>query len=270
MKNLKITVLPSLIIILVSNFALAEAFKTPMVPDGEVRHYKVYYEGLDISKMKGKSLSERIMINEAAKHFNGYYFWKGTGQDRHLEYHRRQVLNNGNKTFYRIAFMPGEKLIMDSVEEIVTLPGGEEIRHQKYQVNHPFFEFPDDIMHPYVIETAFRGMPLEVGYERRFFVWINPQSLAPMSVKVEKIETIEAEAGTYECYKLIMKPQLDELAGSIAGRILSGLIPDYTFWLSTTPPHTYVRYAGPLGEGNTMNAPTEIHEMVSISIEAGK
>ncbi len=257
--------LMGLVIFFLSFTALAETFKVPDIPKRESASYRVYYKDFEISELNERSLNEQILIGEAPREFEGTFYWLGDGQTRHLEYAREEILQNGTLASYHFVFKPGPELILEYFEKTVTMPGNKQLRYEKYDTSHPVFKLPRGTLHPYIIEAGFRGMPLEPGYKKDFYIWLAPKSIMRMQVKVEGIEDVKTKAGTFKCYRLEMSPNLDDYVGSFAGRIIKVIIPDYTFWMDSEEPHTLIKYSGPLGEVNALGAPIEVREVVSVS-----
>jgi hypothetical protein len=79
-----------------------------------------------------------------------------------------------------------------------------------------------------------------------------------------EIETVTVPAGTFQCYKARLEPDLEQILGkwSWAAPLISRFVPDFFFWMDTQPPHTMVRFEGKFGPvGGT---PTQAYELITI------
>lgn len=251
-------------IVMLSFCAHAGSIGVPAIPDGETRSYRVYYENLGNPKKK-RPLYRRVQLKEAPERIESSYHWVGGGKDKHLEFHRQDILKGGARTDYKFVFKPGKELVLGHFERTLTIAGGDKLRDEMYNVSHPVQKYPDQLFHPYVLETAYRGMELEPGQEKDLYIWAAPKNIVRITVKADKIETVKTKAGEFECLRMEMTPNLDDFLGEIAGPIFASLLPDYVFWMSTSAPHVLVKFRGPLEDMNALTAPIQIYELVSLT-----
>jgi hypothetical protein len=59
-----------------------------------------------------------------------------------------------------------------------------------------------------------------------------------------------------------------EYVGAL-GKLIQPIVPRYTWWLEAEGSHSQVRYRGPLGQVNVINAPVEVHELMKTKVPGG-
>lgn len=235
--------------------------ETPDLKDGETRVLKVSvsYDG----KM---SREQTRLLNFTPRKAVNRVRWEGEGAERHPVTTRVEYLKNGCVTAHTFVFMSGKNLKLKSIERVTKSPDGEVIERRYFDLAHPVFEYPEVMLHPFILEIAFRSFELKPGKHRCFYLWLDPVNVLKMVTTVKGTEDVELPDGkTVKAYRMEMKPDFSEEFGSFANRLLGPIVPDYTFWLSAEPPHQLVKYVGPLGHVKPIGAPTETHELISYS-----
>jgi len=242
----------------------SEPFPMPRLPKRETRVVKIHYEGKKI-KLEKATLSQKLLYKESPHQLESDMHWVGEGSARQLEFVMVERLNSKNTNTNTFTFKASNSLILEKFEKVVTSPSGKRLRREYYDLRHPAQNFPEDLMHTYTMEIAFRGLKLDQpGSVHRFYFWIPPAMVIPMLVKVKKTETLELPIGSRKCHRVEIKPDMSALLGKFLGRIIQPLIPSYLFWLETRGTHPLLKYKGPLGKINIIGAPDEIYQTVKI------
>lgn len=241
-------------------------YKVPSIPDGEVRKLKVRYEDpkLNDAYFAGKPINQRILHDEATSSIETIVKFKGEGSARQLVYTRNETLHNRALSTWDFTFLPGDRLVLSTIEHRIKTPAGKQIRHEFFDLTDPIFHYPSDSFHAYVLEVFFRTLPLQVGYKNQFHLWLAPKAIMRMMISVEKTEILKTPAGDIECFVIQMTPNVEDFLGK-AGKLIQPLVPKFTFWTTVKGTHPVIKYRGPLGEVNLVGAPIEVHDLTSIS-----
>ncbi len=231
----------------------------PELNDGEKRVLKVNisYDG------KISEEQNRVLQFAPRKAVSGVQ-WEGEGAERRLVTTRVEYLKNGCVTTHTFHFLPGRHLKLKSIERITKGPDGKVIERRFFDLAHSVFKYPEVMLHPFILEIAFRSFELKPGKRRCFHLWLDPVNVLKMVTTVKKPEEVKLpDGGVVKAYRLEMKPDFSEEFGSFANRLLEPVVPDYTFWIRAESPHVMVKYTGPLGQVKPIGAPTETHELIS-------
>ena len=98
---------------------------------------------------------------------------------------------------------------------------------------------PADILAPEGIVGILRYLPFDHWRPITVHLLSNEPKLYEMKVEMRGREQVKTPAGTFDCYKLELVPQLGAL------NLFRGFLPKAVFWFSVAPPHFWVRYEGP-------------------------
>ena len=85
-----------------------------------------------------------------------------------------------------------------------------------------------------------------------------------MKVALKGEEEVAVSAGTFQCYRMEMDPDLVDFGGPLLGRVLKPVVAKYLLWLDKKPPYRIVKYQGPFGQINISSGPTETYELSKI------
>jgi len=232
--------------------------ETPNLKDGEERVLKitVSYDG----KM---SEGQNRLLAFASRKAVSRLHWEGEGPGRRLVSTRVDYLKNGCVAKHTFFFKPGRYLKLESIERVTRSPDGNVIEQGYFNLADPVFRYPEVMLHPFILELAFRSFELKPGRRRCFYLWLDTSNVLKMVLTVKDTENVELPDGkVVRAYRMEMKPDFSDEFGSFANRLLEPIVPDYTFWISAEPPHLMVKYVGPLGQVKPIGAPTEKHELV--------
>ena len=254
-----------LITMLVSANLQPAPIKIPKLLEGETRVSKVTI------KHKAKlSRSQQLTLNSAAKRIESRVHWEGQGAGRHLVLSEIAILHGGCKAKITFTFLPGNELKIKHFETILTSPSGKVIGRAFFDLTDPVLQYPPFLVHPATLDLVFRTFEYKTGNRRKFDLWLGPNAILSMETRVGKIEEVALPGGKkMKCYRLEMKPDLAEDFGVFVSKLLSPLLPDYTFWINAKAPHYVVKYRGPMGQVSPMGAPTETHELIKYTPGGG-
>ena len=235
-------------------------FAAPAIPE-EWRSFRVYFE-TPIRDLDRLPLNQQLLYRETANHIETTSRWIGEGSRRRLEYTRTEKLNSHCLAVVQFRFLPGNYFQLQEMARTVTNPAGERVREEYCNFEDPRFRYPADLCHPYTLELAYRSLELAPGTTRNFHLWLGATASLKMTVRVEGLETLPLDDGRrVSCYRLEMIPDLVEYIG-VVGKLIQPIVPRYTWWLSAEGSHSQVRYRGPLGQINVVNAPVEVHDLL--------
>ena len=154
------------------------------------------------------------------------------------------------------------------MEKTVDTPAGKRLREEAYSFSNPFLKYPKDLVHLYVLEIVFRGLKLDQpGSRHNFNLWLPPNVVVPMYVKVKGKETVKLPHRSREAYRLEIVPDMTVFLGSIVGKLITAVLPRWKVWFDVHGTHPIVKYDGPLGKVNVFGVPDEIYELIKVSPE---
>lgn len=246
--------------------ALAQPVSTPVGNAGEVRVYQVSYLDPTYDPEEAGGI-QALVHHESPALYQVEAQWQGEGQARHWVYRRTEYLFTGAVGRWTFEFLPGPHLVLNRFEHTIATPAGKLLRREAYSLRAPELGYPEHLLHPNVLEFAFRGLSFQTGQRVNLSVFLNPQVIYAMEVKVAGRETLPTRFGPQECWKVEMRSGPANYQG-VAGLILQGLSPTYTFWFLTAGSHPLIRYEGPLGIVEGVRPMKQVHELVFLrSIE---
>ncbi len=235
-------------------------FRMPFLPQSERRRFRVRFE-TPVKDLSGLPFNQQLMYRESATGIEKLARRTGEGENSGIEYIRTEKLHNDCTAVTRFRFRPGGLLKLEDITRTHTSPSGAVVRDEYYSIDDPFFNYPANLCHPFTMELAYRGMELVEGNSREFHLWLGPGITLKMLTRVDGIEELSLDDGTgISCYRLEMFPDIEEYVGAV-GRLIQPIVPRYTWWLEQAGTHPQVRYRGPLGQVNMINAPVEVHEI---------
>ncbi len=244
--------------------ARADMFDIKNFPEREKFHLGFRYKGLNLAKPVEKPFSRRYMVAEAS--INAVYESRfvGEGPNRHLEVSVNNTSQNGYTSRFFLKLKPGSKMILSYIENNVFLPSGKKIRTEAYDLSESIPPWPDDMAHPLTLPLALRGWDFVPGNQRKFYMWFNPSMVFAMNVRVRGEETVTVPAGTFQCYRLDIEPDLVDVVGPVLGRVIKPFVNKNPLWVEKKFPHRLVKYQGSFGMINISAAGTEIFELTKI------
>jgi len=237
--------------------ALAQPLGDPDIPHGQRLVYKfttTYKSTLFLREIKEREevdesvhLIERYeesgrcyyRINDTGTRINGYMFAHATILER------------------------GEHLMPVSFRASDSNPAGRTIRAMHANFDDEALSYPDDTYPIFSAMTAIRGLDFSPGARKAVHLWIAPTEIYRIWLEVEEKETIKVPAGTFECYRVELKPDIRSIMpiGDFLASLIQPFIPTYHFWYSAERSHPLVRFEGSLGGAGASNTVVELKEI---------
>lgn len=241
----------------------ATPFRIPSLPEREIKESKAYLHGKAFNPENASQMM-RLQYYESPNYLKATIQWVGNAEAKQLKFTMVENLNSGaiaTNVFYFVR----DFLVIEKYERTIVNKAGRTIRTEIYNLAHPHLKYPNDLMHPYTLEVAFRGIKLnKPGSSQTFNLWLPPNVIIPVEARVMGTESITVTSQTRQCYRVDLFPQFTFFIGSFLAKIIQPLMPQYSFWFEVNGTHPIVRYRGPLGKINSSGAPTEIYDLVRL------
>ena len=241
---------------------LANQFAVPITPAQEELVYssRVLQQAAtqDISTT---SLSQRALRGEMPVKIEINIERKVTDGARTILFTRNEQLTNGNRSQWQFILDAHDHLAIRSFNKKITVPDGAVAREEYVNFRASGLLYPENMMQIYVLEFALRGIDFNEGYADSFPVYLTSVNIINMDIKVTGKENVEVPAGKFLCWRVEMKPRLEDWVGRVAANILRTFTPTYIFWFCIDEGHPLVKYQGTLG---AIGAPVQVQELVSI------
>lgn len=156
------------------------------------------------------------------------------------EMHARFSLRNGQLLCeeYSLDTFSGERRIAreeGAFREVKTLQWGGAIE-----------PYPRSITPLLACSTALRGIEFEKGARRSFAVWLANTAYWQVDLHVERREKLILPAGSFEAWRVRVRPSFREIAGAL-DRIVQAVLPPFIVHLDAAPPHRFLRFSFPTG-----------------------
>ena len=177
-------------------------------------------------------------------------------------------LRDGDRILWTFV-LDTKDLSMMRLEKKVTSRSGRVVAENWRDFQDPMYDFPKDssLCYIYTIPIWFMSRDLKEGSRHDFNLLLSPEGMSiHMFAEVKGVETITMPAGTFECFRVILEPDLEKILGrwSWAKPIINPFVPDYDFWVQKTPPHFQVRFEGKFGPVGA--SPTQAYELIEVKI----
>ena len=185
--------------------------------------------------------------------------WDGTPVVR---YDKEDTLRDGAGVSWTF-ILDAERLSLLRLEKRVTDRSGRAASEAWHDFREPAFAPAGDLCYMYTIPAWLTGKELRVGDRYDFNLLLSPDGTPiHMFAKVTGRETTTVPAGTFECFRVILEPDLKKILGrwSWVSPIISPWVPDYDFWMDQAPPHFQVRFQGRFGPVGA--APLQAYELL--------
>jgi len=261
MKKICMAVFMALVAV---NFANAELLDLDNTPEHEKYVLTFRYQGIDFDHPPPTPFAMRYTIAESALEAVVENKFVGEGAGRHLESRVTSQAVNGctSKLFFR--FKPGDKLSLDLFERTIFSPGGEKIIHESYRISELIPPVPDNAVQPYTMPLAIRAIDYTPGMKYKIYLWFAPKTVFAMDLTVKGEEEVVVPAGTFDCHRLEITPDLVDLLGPIIGFFAKRFVPKVTIWVGREEPHRLIKYRGPFGMLNIDSSQVETFELKEI------
>ena len=172
-----------------------------------------------------------------------------------------EQLTTGNRALWQFSLDAADHLAMRSLRKKVTSRDGAVVREEYVNFRAPSLSYPEDLLYVYVLEFAFRGIDFKEGYINSFPVYFTSINIINMDIRVAGKEEVVVPAGKFLCWRVEMKPHLEDWVGRVVANLLRSFTPSYIFWYSVGENHPMIKYQGMLG---TIGAQVQVEELVSM------
>lgn len=139
---------------------------------------------------------------------------------------------------YRLETFSGETRIAleeGAFRDVQTLQWGGELR-----------PYPRSVTPLLACATALRGLDFVKGERRSFAVWLANTLYWQVDLHIEKRERVELPAGSFDAWRIRVRPSFREIAGAL-DRIVGAILPPFVIHMEAEPPHRFLRFSFPTG-----------------------
>jgi len=147
---------------------------------------------------------------------------------------------------------------------IYRAPGQEIIREGDFDMTEPALRLTPDAYHGNSMIFILMGLPFKVGYEQNMIGWTTPQIAFELTATVTAIEPVTVPAGTFQCYKVEVKPVVSDYFGTIVGTLVRPFVPPFMVWYAVDEPHFLVKFEGGVAVSPSLDMPVIVRELVAI------
>jgi len=246
-----------LAIMLVALSARSGTFSPPDIPDGEKLVYKV---GLETTEEKTESFvsprEEVTKVTQIITRFtkNGKPYYR---------FFRAEQLAGGQINYYTYIFTDFAPLRFVVFEKRMRSTNGRVVKKEITYFDDPEYTSPPDLNHFFSIPMTVRGMKFEPDAMNGLQIWFSSH-LTPwkMNVIVEGKESVTVPAGTFECWKVRVEPDLKAIFKNWywIARMVKPWIPDFYYWFAAEAPYPLVKYQGVFGPVGV--SPPQVQELI--------
>jgi hypothetical protein len=222
------------------------------------------YEGIDFNDPPKNPFGVRYDIAEAPLEAVVENKFVGQGADRHIESTVTAKTYNGCTSKLSFKFKPGDRLSLDVYERRTFLPDGKQITYTSYNISELIPTVPDNTVQPFTMPLAIRGIDYIPGNKYKIYLWFDIKTVFAMDLIVKGEEEVTVPAGTFDCHRLEVAPDVVDLVGPVIGFFASRFVPKVTIWVDKENPHRLVKYRGPFGMLNIDSSQVEIFELKEI------
>lgn len=247
------------IVLCLAFLASFSAAAGPEIGNGYLRHYRV----LDLEAnenprnklVQGQDKIESFSCCLMPHNYKGRQTYKQT---------RTEKTFTGDTLVWTF-IMDNKNMSLLRAEKKVISRSGKTVRHAWVDYEDPMYDYPERVAHIDTISNVIQAMDIKAGQKRGFYLILGLE-VKPwhMYSIVEDLETVSVPAGNFECYKVRLELDLEDVLGkwSWGARLFRPLIPEYYMWVEKDPPHGLVKFTGKFGLEGT--APLQAWELIKI------
>jgi hypothetical protein len=249
-------ILGTLFILGLAGAARAGMFSPPDIPDGEKLVYRARLETTEEQKESFVSPREEVtkvtqIITRFTKNGRPYY-----------RFFRAELLAGGQINYYTYVFTDFEPFRFVVFEKRMRSKNGRVVKKEITYFDDPEYSSPPDLNHFFSIPMTIRGIGFKEGAQNDLLVWFSSH-LTPwkMNVIVEGKESVTVPAGTFECWKVRVEPDLKSIFKDWywIARIVKPWVPDFYYWFAEDAPYPLVKYQGTFGPVGV--SPPQVQEL---------
>lgn len=178
---------------------------------------------------------------------------------------REEKTARGDHVYWDFIMNP-ENFSLIHVDKVVVTREGRQLLEERHEYEGHFYPYPANTYHFFTLPVAVNAMDLKPGARNDCYFIFSPE-MTPWHVwlVVEGEEAVTVPAGTFECLKIKIEINYEEMVGrwgAIGGLLLKSLMPDYHLWVEKEPPHAMVRMQGKFGPPGA--SPEQAQELIKI------
>jgi len=208
-----------------------------------------------------KNLAQKALRREMPQRLEIAIERKKIADKNIIVFTRVEYLQSGNTARWQFVMDTGTHIVMRSMKKKITTQDGSLVREELVNFRARGQGYPDDLLHAHVVELALRGIDFNTSYRNSFPIYLTSINIINMDLKVLGRETVEVPAGKFDCWKVEMKPHLEDWVGKIVANLLRSFTPNYIYWFAVDQNHHLVKYQGILG---AIGAPVQVVELVEM------
>jgi hypothetical protein len=106
--------------------------------------------------------------------------------------------------------------------------------------------YPSDVAPLLGCALMLRGLEFERGARRSFSLWLANTVYWEIDTKVEKRERVSVPAGSFDAWRLRVRPSFERVSGAL-DRVIALVLPPFVLHFAAEPPHRFLRFAFPTG-----------------------
>jgi hypothetical protein len=106
--------------------------------------------------------------------------------------------------------------------------------------------YPSDVAPLLGCALMLRGLEFERGSRRSFSLWLANTVYWEVDAKVEKRERVQVAAGSFDAWRVRVRPSFESVAKAL-DRVVALLLPPFVLHFAAEPPHRFLRFEFPTG-----------------------
>ncbi|HUT52312.1 MAG TPA: DUF3108 domain-containing protein [bacterium] len=230
-----------------------------MIPDDPVLDYRI----VDLEPRSESGVKLNPELEQVTETSTRLYRSVRDGKPVYI-FEREERTAKNDRIFWTFV-LDTQQLGLMRIEKKTLSRSGQVVRESWVNYRDPLFSFPEKLCHIYTISVMVRVMDLKAGARDDFYLLLS-EDASPwhMFVVVDGEEKVTVPAGTFDCWRLKLEPDYDDILGrwSWASTMIKPLVPDFFFWVAKDGTHPLIRFEGKFGPVGA--APSQAHELTGI------
>lgn len=253
-------ILAAVLVIMQSAGARAGTFKTPDIPDGEKLTYRVF-ERSESAENRESFISPREEITGITQIITRF---PKAGKP-YYRFFRAEKLSGGHTNYYTYIFTDFAPFRFVAFEKRMQSPNGRVVKKEISYFDDPIYRFPADLNHFFSIPMTARGLEFKLNAHNDLQIWFSSH-FTPwrMDILVMGREQVTVPAGTFDCWKVRVEPNLESILHKWAwiARLLKPFIPNFYYWFAVKPPFPVIKFEGTFGPVGF--SPVQVQELTKV------
>jgi len=162
-------------------------------------------------------------------------------------------------------FMEKDTMSLFRTEKKMISRSGKTVKESFTDYQDPMYNYPKNTCHIYTIAAMIMARAPKPGSRFDLALLLNEDAYPiHMWVVTDGIERITVPAGTFDCIRIKLEPDYDNILGrwSWTAPIIRRFVPDYTFWMDQNYTHGLILFSGAFGPIG--GASSQRHELTKI------